>query len=516
MTALNEQEPVAEGAGSTKSPASKPAPNAVEASRPARAGRVLMVDDEAQLLRALSRILRDLHYEVTTFESPTAVLASGPAGRFDVAVVDIRMPEMTGIELLEHLKALDPDLQAIIMTANGTVTDAFDAVRRGALSFLRKPFEKDELALAVAKAMDHRRLIDRNRYLEQKVGGMEGLGDIIGNSNSMKPVFELITLAAPSQSTILVLGETGVGKDLVAQAIHKRSARKGPCVAVNCSALSENLLEAELFGTVKGGFTGAEKRDGLFVAAEGGTLFLDEVGEMSPGMQAKLLRALENREVRPVGADKFVPVNVRVIAATHVDLDKAVAEGRFRADLLARLRVLPLRVPPLRERLEDVPLIAYDLLKKLVERENKPIRRIAPELMDAFVHYHWPENVRELRNVLEGAVAICQGDELTPADCRYTGFAEILRAGLPRVRTGAVRGASRDREIFSLPFKEAKDRAIDAFERDYVTHVLEIAGGNRTKAAQLAQMDRTNFRRVLKRSELDDTADLDSGSHGLG
>lgn len=512
MTALDEQD-----LRSVAKATSKALSGAAEAAKPECAGRVMIVDDESPLLRAYSRVLRDLKYEVTTYESPDEALRHGPAGRFDVAVVDIRMPGgMDGIQLLQHLKALDPDLQAIIITGHGTVSDAFEAVRQGALSFLKKPFDNAELALAVAKAMDHRRLIDRNRYLELKVGGMEGLGDLVGTARAMKPVFELITLAAPSQSTILVLGETGVGKDLVAQAIHKRSTRKGQYVAVNCGALAENLLEAELFGTVKGGFTGAEKRDGLFVTAEGGTLFLDEVGETSPSMQAKLLRALENREVRPVGSDRFVPVNVRVIAATHVDLDKAVAEGRFRADLLARLRVLPLRVPPVRERMEDVPLLAYALLKQLSEREGKPIRRIAPELMEAFMHYHWPDNVRQLRNVLEGAVAICQGEELTPADCRYTEFAEVLRASLPRVPTASARGASRDREIFGLPFKEAKERAIDAFERDYVMHVLEIAGGNRTKAAQLAQMDRTNFRRVLKRSGNDDTADLDSGSHGLG
>ncbi len=471
--------------------------------------RVMIVDDETPLLRALARILGEQRYEVETFENPADALARAPTGNFDVALLDIRMQGMTGIELLKHLKNVVPDLEVVMMTAHGTVQDAFQAVRHGAFNFLRKPFEnvKEEIGLAIGQALERRRLRDRNRYLEQRVSPEDRFDDIVGRSAAMRPVFELISAAAPSQSTILVLGETGVGKDMVARAIHARSRRAHkPYVAVNCGALAETVLDAELFGSKVGGFTGATARAGLWASADGGTIFLDEVGEMSLAMQTKLLRVLESGELKAVGADDTRVVDVRVIAATHVDLDKAVAEGRFRKDLLGRLRVFRINVPPLRARPEDVPLIAHGFLKQFAAREKKEIRGISPELVEVLVQYQWPENVRHLRNVIESAVVMCQGEELTVADCRMSSLADFIKPTLPApARTSARPSSGVDAALYDMPFAEAKTRAINVFERDYVVHVLDVAGGNLTKAAQLANMDRTNFRRVLKRSGLRDS-----------
>jgi len=465
----------------------------------------MIVDDESALLRALSRILVELHYEVETFDRPGDALDRVKAGgAFDVALLDIRMPGMTGIDLLQHLKHVSPDLEVVMMTAHGTVQDAFQAVRLGAFNFLKKPFENamEELGLVLGQALERRRLRDRNRFLEQQVGVQDRFEDIVGTSAAMRPVFELIELAAPSQSSILILGETGVGKELVARAIHRRSRRANkPLITVNCAAINASVAEAELFGAEKGGFTDARNRHGLLGAADTGTIFLDEIGELSRDMQSKLLRVLEGGEIRAVGSDENRIVDVRVIAATNVDLDKAVEKGEFRSDLLSRLNVIAIKVPPLRERPEDIPLIAHFFLKRFAEREKKDIRGMAPEVAQALKRYDWPANVRKLRNLIEAAVVMCRGEELTLADFRLSDVYDKLvpPPPLPVALGGKAPGGQFEPSLFNLPFGEAKERAVVSFERTYAQHALDSSEQNLTRAAQLAGMDRTNFRRVLKR-----------------
>ncbi|MCC7382658.1 MAG: sigma-54-dependent Fis family transcriptional regulator [Deltaproteobacteria bacterium] len=456
--------------------------------------RVLVVDDEEMLLRALRQILTVAGYAVVTTQQPSEALRLADTDRFDVALLDVRMPDMTGIELLEKLKSAHPDLEVVMMTAFGTVEDAFRAVKLGAFDFLKKPFENiDEVVLAVAQAAERGRLLNRNRYLESQVGISERFDDLIGRSRAMREVFGLVESAAPSDASILIQGESGTGKELLARSIHRRSPRAArPLVAVNCGAITETLLESELFGHVRGAFTGASHgRKGYFEEASGGTLFLDEVGEMSAATQVKLLRVLQSGEIMRVGSSESRTVDVRVIAATNVDLAQAKEQGRFREDLFYRLNVIPIVLPPLRERPEDIPLLAGHFLAKYAERSGKPLVAISPEAMDAMVEYHWPGNVRELENVIEAAVVLARGEIMLLRDFRADFRAKAKQAG------------PEPASLFGRPFAEAKNLAIAEFERKYVEVVLERTNGNISEAARLAGLDRSNFRRVMSRHNLE-------------
>jgi DNA-binding NtrC family response regulator len=451
--------------------------------------RVLVVDDDPEGLRAVARILQSRGFEVTTAGSGIEALEYLERTEANVMLVDLVMPGMSGIDVLRRAQAVRISLQVVIMTAFADVDTAVTAVKAGAYDFLTKPFtSSDSVVLAVTKAAERGRLLDRTRRLERELEVRERYGDIVGSAAPMVEVYRMIDSVAHSTSTVLLQGESGTGKELVARAIHSRGARSGrPFVPVNCSAIPENLVESELFGHLRGSFTGAvSTRMGLFEAADAGTMLLDEVGDLPPHTQVKLLRVLQEGEIKRVGASESKTVDVRVIAATNIDLFKAMQSGTFREDLFYRLNVITIEIPPLRERLEDIPLLAYHFLRKYATRSGREIRRVSLEAMHALRNYHWPGNVREFENAIERAVVMARGDVVLPGDLPET----VVHIDPPV--------APRD-TMADLPFMEAKRRFVERFEREYVTEALRRAGGNVSEAARQASMDRSNFRRIIKK-----------------
>jgi two-component system response regulator HydG len=454
--------------------------------------RVLVVDDEAELLRGVARILKARGFDVETAGNGMEALEYLDKQTFDVMLVDLVMPGMTGLELLKRAKSVVERLEVVIMTAFADVDTAVAAVKAGAYDFLTKPFpSSDTVALSVTKAAEHGRLLDRTRRLEEELEVRERFGDIIGSSAPMREVYRTIDSVSHSASTVLIQGESGTGKELVARAVHARGPRSNkPFVPVNCSAIPENLVESELFGHLRGSFTGAvTTREGLFEAADTGTIMLDEVGELPLHVQVKLLRTLQEGEIKPVGASESTKVDVRVIAATNVNLHKAMLEGTFREDLYYRLNVITIRIPPLRERIEDIPLLAYHFLRKYALRSGRDIRRISLEAMRALRSYNWPGNVRELENAIERSVVMVRSDVILPSDLP-SAVVESHDAMVPK------------NMLYDMPFSEAKKRVVDNFEREYVTEVLRRAGGNVSEAARQASLDRSNFRRIVKKYDI--------------
>jgi DNA-binding NtrC family response regulator len=463
--------------------------------------RVLVVDDEPALRRALTRLLQATGMRVEVAEDGAAAMEILTRETFDVALVDLMMPRVGGLELLEHVKQRYTATQVVLMTAFGDVETAVQAVRAGAFHFLTKPFRSnDEVALAVAKAAEHRRLVDHAVMLERRLEQMRKFGGLIGNSPRMQDVYRLALGVAPTTSTVLILGESGTGKELTARAIHDHSPREQKAfVAVNCSAIPVDLVESELFGHVKGAFTGAvATRPGLFEVADGGTLFLDEVGDLPPLAQVKLLRALQEGEVKRVGANETRTVDVRVIAATNVDLKTRIADGRFREDLYYRLRVVVIGLPPLRERVEDIPLLAQHFVHKYAERANRPVRVISPAALEILSAQPWQGNVRELENAIEHAVVFCTGEQIEPAHLPFVPEAPRVPT-IPAVPADAPPPGSNG-AIFDLPFAAAKARALQAFESSYFRALLEQSAGNVSEAARRAGLDRSNFRRAARRA----------------
>jgi DNA-binding NtrC family response regulator len=404
------------------------------------------------------------------------------------------MPNVTGMELLKAFKQTRPDVEVVMMTAYATVEMAVEAVKAGAYDYLTKPFESiDDLTLTVTKAAERRALRTRAKVLEEQLSVKEKFEDLLGQSAQMRQVFKLVQTVSNSTATVLITGESGTGKELIARAIHYRGPRKDkPFVAINCSALTETLLESELFGHVKGAFTGAlGNKQGLFEAANGGTIFLDEVGDLPPSTQVRLLRVLQEGEVKPVGSNENVKVDVRVLAATHVDLAKAKSAGKFREDLFYRLNVIPVQLPPLRDRPDDVPILAMHFLAMHAKKSQKKVTGLSPAALEALTLYKWPGNVRELENVMERAVVLTPNEVLDTED-------------LPaEMRTTAKSAA--DVEIYSLahlPYAEAKRLAIRAFERRYLQAIIEKNDSNISSAAKAAGIDRSNFRRLLKQYEV--------------
>jgi two-component system response regulator HydG len=420
------------------------------------------------------------------------------AEEFDVALVDLMMPNVGGLELLSHVKESLPGVEVVMMTAFGDVETAVNAVQAGAFHFLTKPFRSnDEVVLTVVKAAERRRLLERTAELERQLETLQTFGGLIGNSPAMQRVYRLAMGVAPTVSTVLILGESGTGKELTARAIHQHSARApGPFVAVNCSAIPVTLLESELFGHVRGAFTGATStREGLFEAAHRGTLFLDEVGDLPPTAQVKLLRALQEGEIKRVGSDETRTVDVRVLAATNVDLRRKVTAGEFREDLFYRLNVVAIRLPALRERREDIPLLAMHFLKKYTVRLGKDVTSLAPEAMRLLQQHPWPGNVRELENAIEYAIVFCREGTITSEDLPFEQPTLVVTEPLGRA-TGVVLPGG----IVELPYKEAKQAALTAFETAYFRALLERTGGNVSQAAREAQLDRSNFRRAARRA----------------
>jgi len=475
----------------------------------ARRSRVLIVDDEPSLLRALESLLKKKGLDVVALESPIAATQQLAQEDFDVALLDIKMPELSGLELLNAVKHRRPEIEVIMMTGHATVETALAAVKAGAYDYLTKPFDDVELvARAVGKAAERKQLFDRNRELERQLSARapaagEGL---VGTSPGIREVTRMIEAVAYSAATVLVTGESGTGKELVARALHARSPRRAqPFVALNCGALTETLLESELFGHVKGAFTGAQRdQKGLFDAADGGTIFLDEIGDIPPPTQVRLLRVLQEGEIKRVGAAESVKVDVRVIAATHRDLPKLVKGGKFREDLFYRLNVINIPLPPLRDRVEDIPLLAHHFLRRYAERLGKKVRSVAPETIELLSGYRWPGNVRELENAVERAVVLCRGDTILPSDLPPA----ITGRTAPLVREAPVGGD--EAAWLSLSYAAAKEQALRRFEKGYVDALMKACDSNISAAARKAGMDRSNFKRVLRKYRTDvepDTAD---------
>ena len=486
---------------------------------PQRKAKVLVVDDDKIVLRAASEILSREGYQVVAIDDAVEGLAACKDPTIDVACLDIKMPNLSGMDLLKAFKQTRPDVEVIMMTAFATVETAVEAVKGGAYDYLTKPFENiDVLSLAVGRAAEKKALRDRTMVLEQALSARDQFEDLVGQSSQMRSVFKLVDTVSYSTATVLIQGESGTGKELVARAIHFRSPRKDkPFVAVNCSALTDTLLESELFGHMKGSFTGAtNNKKGLFEAADGGTIFLDEIGDMPAATQVRLLRVLQEGEVKRVGANETTKVDVRVIAATNVDLAKAKEQGKFREDLFYRLNVITVRLPPLRDRPEDIPLLAQHFLKIYATKVGKKVNVIAPAAMQVLTSARWVGNVRELENCLERAVVLTTGSQIDVEDLP------------PELRINE-QGSGGELEVFSLahlPYAQAKKLAMRAFERRYLSALLDKSSNNVSMAARAAGVDRSNFRRLLKQYEVggrtmkpqlddeNDTGSSDSGEFG--
>ncbi len=456
--------------------------------------RVVVVDDDPGVLMAVSRVLERGGCEVVRFaDAAEAHRTLSEDGAVDVAVLDVMLPKINGLEILKDIKNRRPHLAVVMMTASSSVETAVEAVKAGAFDYLTKPFDSlEKIVLTVRRAFEHHRLIARNNNLERMLEAKEGFEELIGQSAKMREVFQLIEAVSPTPATVLVRGESGTGKELVARAIHRRSDRaKKPFHAVNCSALSESMLEGELFGHVKGAFTGAvSNRKGLFEASDGGTLFLDEIGDISAATQVRLLRALQEGEIKPVGSNDVVIVDVRVIAATNVDLEAAIQKKTFREDLYYRLNVLAIDLPRLASRPEDIMLLAHHFLLKHRERMKKSVNGFSDATVHALTTHDWPGNVRELENAVARAIVLCPGQEIDAAQ-------------LPPGIGGAVPLADVEAAgVAHLPYAQAKKATLSAFERTYLNAKLKASGGNISQAARDAGMDCSNFKRLLRESGL--------------
>jgi two-component system response regulator GlrR len=443
---------------------------------------ILLVDDENSILVTTKMRLKLFGYEnVITASDPLEALKifKNQQGKIDLLLSDQKMDEMSGKELMEECLKIDPDLQTIIFTAHGTIEKAVEAVKAGAFSYVEKPINHEDLALKIEKALEKRQLLKKVADLERIVEDQFHFGEMIGTSPQIRAVFRRIVQVAPIESTITIYGESGTGKELVANAIHFHSPRnKGPFVPVNCAAIPETLLEDEFFGHVKGAYTSAvTTKAGFFRQAHKGTLFLDEVGEMSEAMQAKLLRVIETGEIKALGSDHVHKVDVRLIVATKRDLSKMVKEGSFREDLYYRIHVVPINIPPLRERKEDILLLMQHFFKKYETKMGKDIKRIQGDVIDSFRTYNWPGNVRELKNVVEYLVAVSKGNTITSEMFANTSLADNC---LPQKK---------------IPLRQAKDQ----FIKKYLEDLFRITKGNVSKAADSAGYYRADFYKLFQK-----------------
>ena len=444
------------------------------------AERILVVDDDSNLVELLKRTLESANYEVATATEEKNAVDKVREDIFDLSIVDLQLANQDGISLMEEFHLIIPEMPVIILTGYGSIESAVEAMRRGAYSYLTKPFETENLLLQIEKALENRRLTSEIKRLQGLLEERYDFHNIIAKSEKMQRVLEVVSRIAKTESTVFVRGDSGTGKELIAKAIHLASERKNkPFVAINCAALPEALLESELFGYEKGAFTGAlQSKKGLFTQAHGGTFFFDEIGDMPLSTQAKLLRVLQERQFYPVGAEKPLEVDVRLIVATNKDLEVQVKQGLFREDLFYRIHVIPIALPSLRERKEDIPLLVRHFLNKFSQQMKKGVKDLTPMAMQRLMLHDWPGNVRELENTIEYAVALTQQDIITEDF--------ILENKVP---------FSRD---YFKPLKEAKDE----FEKIYLIHLLDLCGGNVTRAAKLAGKYRADFYDLLKKHNL--------------
>jgi DNA-binding NtrC family response regulator len=473
-------------------------------------GSVLVVDDDQELLKAVGRLLERGGFVaecVLDVKSAEAALRSDRA--FDAILTDLYLDHESGLDVMALGHECRPHLQVVVMTGHGTIAGAVEAMRMGAFDFVTKPVPSvEELRAIVQRAVEHSRLLERNRYLESRLDIADRFAGIVAQSRAMRETLQLVDSVAATASTVLIRGESGTGKEVVAKAIHERSTRANKAfIGVNCGALTESVLESELFGHVRGAFTGAvQNRRGLFEQASGGTIFLDEIGELSPQMQVRLLRVLEEGEIRPVGESESRKVDVRVLAATHQDLEHLIENGGFRTDLYYRLNVIAVFVAPLRERQEDIMPLAHHFVLKHAGRINKAVDGIDVPAVDALERYDWPGNVRELSNAIERAVALLRGSTID------------LGVLPPEVRAAGELGGHRKKPSHALepiqPWADARER----FELDYFSRVLAEAKGNLSLAAEVSGTDRSNLKRMLKRHGLsaDDYREANGGGRLVG
>ncbi len=433
--------------------------------------QILIIDDEKSLLDLLSLVFRKEGYAVKTASNGARGLEMLEAEEFDLVISDIKMPQFSGLDVLRRVKERKPEVPVIMITAYGSIAQAVDTLKAGALDYIVKPFDVDELKIIVARGLERRRLKEENLLLKRDLKEKYSFEKMIGKSRGMQEVFTLIEKVASTDSTILVTGESGTGKEMAARAIHLQSPRRDAAfVSINCAALPEALLESELFGHVRGAFTGAvSEKKGMFEAAQRGTLFLDEVGEMSPWTQVKLLRALQERTIRRVGGTEEIPVDVRIIAATNQDLKRRIQEGKFREELFYRLNVINFEMPALRKRLEDIPLLVSHFLQKHCDRMGKRMKRVAPDVVGLLEAYPWPGNIRELENVIERIVAI-EDRETVTAHC------------LPRE---IISPQKKDETQFLFQPGFDLMRYVDEIAKKYVNQALLATGGNLRQAAPL-------------------------------
>ena len=453
--------------------------------------KVLVVDDEPHLPRVFSKMLESAGYQADTAENGAVALDKLGKDLFDLVISDLAMPVMDGIELLRETKKLDPDIPFIILTGHGTIKSAVTAMGLGADDYITKPVEREELLFIVEKTLKGNRMKRELRNLRGQLIELFGMDNLVGKSHSMMRLFDTARKVAQSEATILIEGESGTGKELLAKSIHFQSPRSNhSLVTIDCGSMPLELLQSEMFGHIKGSFTGAlHNRRGLFEEARGGTIFLDEIGEIPSALQLSLLRVLQEREIRPVGSDKPLPVDVRVISASNLNLKEAVERGDFRRDLYYRLAVITLKIPPLRERMEDIPTLCQFFLEKYNKRNQKNLTGISPAAMNLLLGYEWEGNVRELENVLERAVVLAEGNEVSPdllPDELHTGAGSGFKI-LPNE---------------NLPLKEICARASTAMEKEAIVNALKKSDGNKKKAAEILSISRGSLYNKLKEYQI--------------
>lgn len=446
-------------------------------------GSILVVDDDRAHRTMLRTLLGGWGYAVQEADDGARAIKKVHEKSYDLILMDVRMVEVSGLQALSEIRSFNPAIPIIIMTAYSSVETAVEALKKGAYDYLSKPLDFDELELAIGRAMDHTRLKEENRALKERLGVGFNTGDIIGRSRVMVELLETVALVAPTEATVLITGESGTGKELIASAIHLNSPRReNPFIQLNCAAITETLLESELFGHEKGAFTGADRRrEGRFRLAHSGSIFLDEVSEMSVAMQAKLLRVLQEKEIQRVGGEEVLRVDVRVMAATNRDLKAEIKGGRFREDLYYRLNVVTLAVPALRERREDIPLLAQHFLNTFAEKNRKQIKGFTPQAMDRLVRYDWPGNVRELMNAVERGVILCRGDYVSEMDFPLS-VSDVLAPEQELVR---------EELLADLPLEEV--------EKVTILKTLESAGGNKSETARRLGITRRTLHKKLKK-----------------
>src|SRR5512133_3748589 len=453
--------------------------------------RILIVDDEEIVIRSCVRILGDSCYAVDSVQSGFEALKKVDETAYDILILDVMMPKMDGLEVLQHVKERHPDVDVIMMTGLSEIQTAVKAMKLGAFDYLSKPFDPDELKLVVNRALERRQLLQENRNLKTEVSSKYRFENIIGSSPPMQAVFGLIAKCAPTNSTVLITGESGTGKEMIARAIHYNSLRKDqPFVTVDCNTLSESLLESELFGHTKGSFTGAvANKRGMFEIANNGSLFLDEFGNIPLSTQAKLLRVIQEREFRPVGSTTTQQTNVRLITATNKDLKAMVLAGTFREDLYYRINVFPIHSPALRERRDDIPALAFHFLKIFCAELDKPVSEISDGAMSLLMNYDWPGNVRELENTMQRAVILA-----TDHIIRQAHLANILE-NMPRPSVEVPRTSDDLKRVKKI----AREKSVEDIEKLFIQETLKRNASNVTRSAEETGMQRANFQALMKK-----------------